>query len=235
MNGAKHIEAKENNVLDLTLQCSSEENASPVHLSELEEFIKHRRRRRRPSLTPIGQNLQLETRTNLRQPNKALKDKSSESRAPISDSQRTPARQIKQEDQDRKLKELQEKLISKNQEQGDKLPDPWWTRFPDFVPAVLLKARSATGEGQDPRTGDLVHVDYINQFSRMKTPGSSKSQVNVPHETVTADEVHEEPGKWITKTNGQKAYITSDGKEHIGKKAYDLHLKCKRTQSNTNE
>jgi len=28
-----------------------------------------------------------------------------------------------------------------------------------------------------------------------------------------------------------QAYITSDGKEHVGKKAYDLHLKSKKKQT----
>ena len=49
---------------------------------------------------------------------------------------------------------------------------PWWTRFPDFVPVAILDAT-----GKNPRDGSTVHISYGLQFTDKKGARRSTTKV----------------------------------------------------------
>lgn len=139
-------------ILDLTQDLSSEDNSSPLKPTDLEEFIKQRKRQCNSKRE--RQKLKIESSTTTRPPACASKSES-KTPGPLLSLQNTPSvewtplRSNNEEEQERRLQELREKLSAGDQR--DEMSDPWWMRFPDFVPAVLLKPMPSTGSGLDPR------------------------------------------------------------------------------------
>ncbi|KAK9805692.1 hypothetical protein WJX72_012245 [[Myrmecia] bisecta] len=81
--------------------------------------------------------------------------------------------------------------------------EPWWMRFPDFVPI------SALGNGTNPRDGSTVHVDYKRQFSGLPAPRAAGGGNGTAQKVfVTAGGV---------KLKGKEAYAASKGKAVVPK------------------
>lgn len=164
-------EEKLTEILDLTQDLSSEDNSPPLKSADLEEFIKQRKRQCNSKRE--RQNLKIESSTTSRPPACASKYES-KTPGPLLALQNTPSvewtplRSNIEEEQEQRLQELREKLTAGDQR--DELSDPWWMRFPDFVPAVLLKPMPSAGSGLDPRYLSKANLfDYcisglVNRF-----------------------------------------------------------------------
>jgi len=95
----------------------------------------------------------------------------------------------------------------------DGMMQPWWKRFPDFVPVAELV------DGKDPRNGQIVFVNYVAQFKGSKTSeiGTSKRR-DSKRKTET--------GHWISK-DGERCFVTSHGESLSGRAAYLAYKKSK--------
>ena len=91
---------------------------------------------------------------------------------------------------------------------------PWWKRFPDFVPVSELAG------GSDPRNGSTVFVNYMSQFK-----GTKIAQVGMSSRKSTKRK-SSSGGHWISK-DGERCFVTDCGENLTGRAAYVAYKKAK--------
>lgn len=118
-----------------------------------------------------------------------------------------------------------DKIIEKDREIGqrnlpnmveiDGIMQPWWKRFPDFVPVAELE------NGKDPRNGEPVFVNYMSQFK-----GTKVAQVG--SRTRKQSKKMSQSGHWVSR-DGEKCFVTAQGESLSGRAAYIAYKSYSKT------
>jgi hypothetical protein len=110
------------------------------------------------------------------------------------------------DDDDYRIDETREIRNVPNVVEIDGTVQPWWKRFPDFVPVSEL------ADGRDPRNGETVFVNYMSQFKGTKVAQVGKA-------TRKDSKQQSQTGHWVSR-DGERCFVTPQGESLSGRAAY---------------